>query len=76
MNSLRSRMDKIVYLFPRERCPGCGDHPSRIVQIDGHTNTVVSESMPADGCPVCGRLPFRTYEIIGSAGDAPVATLV
>ncbi len=47
------------------RCPKCGDHPTRILFIDGATDTVVSDNFPDDECPGCGRVPYRELRIIG-----------
>jgi hypothetical protein len=57
------------------RCPKCGDRPTRILFIDGATDTVVSDNFPDDECPgcsACGRVPFRTLVIVGEMGDVPV----
>ena len=76
MTSLQSRLNRIANRLPRERCPWCGNHPSRLVYVDGVTEAVLSESMPESGCSACGRVPFRTLVIVGEMGDVPDATMV
>jgi ribosomal protein S27AE len=49
----------------RPRCPGCGDHPTRVIEIDGATGMVEEDNFPSGQCPECGRVPFRTLEVHG-----------
>ncbi len=58
------RLDRLETMT-RPRCPQCGDHPTRILFIDGATDTVVSDNFPDDECPGCGRVPYRELRIVG-----------
>jgi len=76
MSNLQSRLNRVANRLPRERCAWCGNHPSRLVCVDGVTSAVLSESMPDSGCSACGRVPFRTLVIVGEMGNVPAATMV
>lgn len=58
------RLDRLETMT-RSRCPKCGDHPTRILFIDGGTATVVSDNFPDDECPGCGQVPYRELRIVG-----------
>lgn len=52
------------------KCPACQERPIREVTIDGDTDELLSESIPADGCPLCGHQPLRELRLVVESGDA------
>lgn len=62
--ALIRRLERLESTGPRERCPACGNHPTRIIGIDD-TGGLISETMPESGCPACGRPPRKTVAIAG-----------
>lgn len=58
------RLSRLEALQPG--CRTCGNHPTRIVEIDGDRDEVLSETMPETGCPTCGRPVWRTIQIVGT----------
>ena len=73
MTSLQSRLNRIAQHMPRERCPWCADHPTRVMHIDGATDVLLSETMPESGCAACGRMPYRTMVIVAESRGVDVA---
>lgn len=61
-----TRLDRLeTYFGDGGRCDVCRNRPVRVVTIDGATDTVTSETMPADGCPACGRPVAAELHIVG-----------
>lgn len=66
MSDLPARLARLeTTITNRDRCPACGNYPTRIVGLDGETGAMLSETMPETGCPACGRPPRHTVHIIG-----------
>lgn len=66
------RLARLEASMPRPRCVTCAGFPTRVVSIDGDTDTVISETMPESGCPTCGRPVWREVRIVA---DLDVAQL-
>lgn len=69
-----TRLDRLELAFGGDgKCLTCYNLPFRIVTIDGDTDEVTSETMPADGCPSCGRPVTAELHIVGmdSVDDLP-----
>lgn len=66
MSARLRRLARIEAAIGRlNRCPVCGDHPTRILGIDPETGEATSETMPKRGCGECGRAPYRELQIAG-----------